>query len=55
MRTRVIGHRLFVDGVERPVYGDQQGKQYVQDKEEGRGYGVFIVPESESDDLPISL
>jgi len=48
-RDPVIGHRWFVDGVERAVYQDAQGQQYVLDNDGSRVDGVWVVPDEEPD------
>ncbi len=50
--SQVIGFRLFVDGVLWPIYEDAQG-QYVVDDDGQRVYGVFLMSEEETCDLPV--
>ncbi len=50
--SQVIGFRLFVDGIFRPIYEDAQG-QYVVDDDGQRVYGVFLISEDEGCDLPV--
>jgi hypothetical protein len=42
MNARTIGHRLFTDGVTRPVYEDEHGQFIEEDGE--RVDGVWLVP-----------
>jgi hypothetical protein len=52
MTDRIIGHRLFADGVTRTVFLDAAGKQYVLD-DGGRVIGVWVhPPEVPSDPAP---
>ena len=51
MSDQVIVHRLFVDGITRPVYVGLRG-QYVLDGGE-QVYGTFIGPGDESPDTPL--
>jgi hypothetical protein len=44
---RVIGRRLFTDGIERDVYEDAQGRQYVLDPDGEKVYGVWLLPADE--------
>jgi hypothetical protein len=44
---RVIGRRLFTDGLERDVYEDAQGRQYVVDGDREQVYGVWLWPVDE--------
>ena len=44
---RVAGRRLFTDGVERPVYEDAEGRQYVLGPEGARMYGQWLPPADE--------
>jgi hypothetical protein len=44
---RVVGRRLFTDGVERDVYEDALGRQYVLDGDGERAYGVWLLPADE--------
>jgi hypothetical protein len=44
---RVIGRRLFTDGLERDVYEDAEGRQYVFDGDGERVYGVWLWPPDE--------
>jgi hypothetical protein len=52
MSDPIIGRRLFVDGIRRPIYEDAGG-QYVLDDDGERVYGVYLIPMEESCDLPI--
>jgi hypothetical protein len=45
---RVIGRRLFTDGIERDVYEDAQGRQYVFGPDGERVYGQWLWPSDES-------
>jgi hypothetical protein len=49
--TRTIGHRLFTDGANRPVYEDARGQFIVEDSE--RIDGVLPVPENDRADMPM--
>jgi hypothetical protein len=40
---RVIGERLFVDGLVRRVYLDRDGRQYVENDEGNKVHGVWIL------------
>jgi hypothetical protein len=51
MTPMVIGHRLFTDGVARPVYEDERG-QFIEENGE-RVDGVWLVPEEDLADTPI--
>jgi hypothetical protein len=42
--SRVVCRRLFVDSVERDVYEDSDGRQWVVGYEGERVYGVRLVP-----------
>jgi hypothetical protein len=42
--ARIIGRRLFTDGLERDVYEDAEGRQYVLDGDGQRVYGVWLCP-----------
>jgi hypothetical protein len=51
-QDRIIDHRLFVDGITRPVYVDEAGQQYVL--EDGQCIdGLFLVPEEDGADVPL--
>jgi hypothetical protein len=39
---RVIGRRLFTDAIERDVYEDPEGRQYVFDGDGVKVYGVWL-------------
>jgi hypothetical protein len=41
---RVIGRRLFTDGIERDVYEDAQGRRYVFDGDGQKVYGQWLLP-----------
>jgi hypothetical protein len=41
---RVIGTRLFTDGVERPDYEDPEGRQYVTGPDGRPVYGQWLPP-----------
>ena len=41
---RVIGRRRFTDGLERDVYEDAEGRQYVLDPNGAKVYGVRLWP-----------
>jgi len=49
---RCLGHRVFVDGVERPVYEDSDRRQHVLDDDGIPVHGVWLIPEDEPD-LPL--
>jgi hypothetical protein len=51
MTARTIGHRLYTDGVNRPVYEDGRGQYIVDDGE--RVDGVWLVPEKGGADTPV--
>jgi hypothetical protein len=53
MTARAIGHRLFTDGVTRPVYQDERGQYVVEDGE--RIDGVRLVPEENQADTPVIM
>ena len=44
---RVIGRRLFTDGLERDVYEDAAGRQYVLDPDGAEVTGVWLWPADE--------
>jgi hypothetical protein len=44
---RVIGRGLFTDGLERDVYEDADGRQYVLDSDGDRVYGQWLWPADE--------
>jgi hypothetical protein len=46
MSNRIIGYRLFVDGLRRPIYEDAQGQCVLNDECE-RVYGLYILQEEE--------
>jgi hypothetical protein len=51
MTPRVIGHRLFTDGLTRPVYEDHRGQFIIEDGD--RIDGVWLVPEDNGADMPL--
>jgi hypothetical protein len=51
MNARTIGHRLFADGVTRPVYEDERGQFILEDGE--RVDGEWLVPEEDQADTPV--
>jgi hypothetical protein len=51
MSDQAIGHRLFVDGADRPVYRDERGQYVLADGE--RVHGIWLLPEDEPCDLPL--
>jgi hypothetical protein len=51
MTPKVIGHRLFMDGVARPVHEDERGQFIEEDGE--RVDGVWLVPEEDGPDTPV--
>jgi hypothetical protein len=52
MPDRVLGHRLFADGVTRAVYLDAAGKQYVVGPDGERVPGVWVLPPEVPADPP---
>jgi len=52
MSERVIGYRLFIDGVMRPVFEDQDGQYVVGDYGE-IVYGVWLLPSEQEADTPV--
>jgi len=44
---RVAGRRLFTDGIERPVYEDAEGRQYVLGPDGERVDGRWLAPADE--------
>ena len=44
---RIISRRLFTDGLERDVYEDAAGPQYVLDPDREKVYGVWLLPADE--------
>src|SRR5262245_11387694 len=44
MNEDVIGHRVFADGLSRPVFLDLAGKQNVLDGEGRRVHGIWVLP-----------
>jgi hypothetical protein len=44
---RVIGRRRFTDGLERDVYEDDDGRQYVLDGDGEKVCGVWLWPADE--------
>jgi hypothetical protein len=51
MTARTIGHRLFTDGVPRPIYEEERGQFIVEDGE--RIDGLWLVPEEDQADPPV--
>jgi hypothetical protein len=49
---RLIGRRLFPDGLERDVYEDAQGRQYVLNPDGEKVYGVWLLPADEPEVVP---
>jgi hypothetical protein len=45
----VVGRRLFTDGIEREVYEDDSGRQYVLGPDGEKVYGQWLPPE----DVPV--
>jgi hypothetical protein len=41
---RIVGRRLFTDGVQRPVYEDANGDRFVSDDDGQRIEGVWLLP-----------
>ena len=52
MSARQIGERLFVDGVTRPVFEDQDGQYVVGDYGEIVN-GIWLVPGEPEADTPL--
>ena len=48
-----IGHRWFTDGVNRPVFADSDGHQFVLDHDGQPLDGVWLVPEENDLTAPI--
>jgi hypothetical protein len=44
---RVVGRRLFTDGIERDVYEDGSGRQYVFRPDGGKVFGQKLLPADE--------
>jgi hypothetical protein len=44
---RVVGHRLFTDGIERTVYEDAEGRQYVLGPDGERVDGQWLASADE--------
>ena len=49
---RIVGRRLFTDGIERDVYEDAEGRQYVLDGDGERVYGEWLLPADEPRIVP---
>jgi hypothetical protein len=51
MSERIIGRRLFTDGITRPIFEDERG-QFI---EEGGEWvdGVWLLPEEDQADTPV--
>jgi hypothetical protein len=47
VRVRVIGRRLFTDGLERAVYEVAEGRQYVLEGDGETVYGQWLWPADE--------
>ena len=43
----------YIDGVWRPVYVDEHGKQFVYDDNGERVYEAWLYPEDDQCDLPV--
>jgi hypothetical protein len=52
MPDPVLGHRLFTDGVSRPVFLDAAGKQHVVGPDGERVPGVWVLPPEVPSDPP---
>jgi hypothetical protein len=48
-----IGERDFTDGATRRVYRDPDGRQFVEDDEGERVYGIWILQAAAEPDEPI--
>ena len=44
---RIIGRCRFTDGIDRDVYEDTEGQQYVVDLDGERAYGEWLSPADE--------
>jgi hypothetical protein len=51
MNAPTIGHRLFTDGVTRPVYEDERGPFIEEDGE--RVDGLWLMLEGDQADTPV--
>ena len=51
---RIIGRRLFTDGVEPVAYEDGDGRQYVVGPDGEGVYGVWLLPVDEPRIVPAS-
>jgi hypothetical protein len=49
----LIGERDFTDGAGRPVFRDPDGRQFVEDDEGERVYGIWILQAEAEPDDPI--
>jgi hypothetical protein len=46
---RIVGRRLFTDGVERDVFEDRDGRQYIVHEDTGEQiYGQWLRPADET-------
>ena len=54
MPDPVLGHRLFADGVTRPVRLDAAGKQYVVGPDGQRVHGLWVLPAEVPADEPVA-
>ena len=52
MESEPIATIKFADGIERPVYDDGEGSQYILDGNGKPVYGVWFIPRDEPD-VPI--
>jgi hypothetical protein len=44
---RIIGRAPFTDGIDRDVYEDAEGQQYVQDDDGSKVFGPWLPPTDE--------
>jgi hypothetical protein len=44
-----MGGCSFTDSIDRDVYEDAEGRQYVQDDNDGKAYGTWLSPADEPD------
>jgi len=52
-----IGYRRFTDGITRPVFFDQDGREFVIDEDGKRVHGVWLDPRrtKPQDDDPVPI
>ena len=44
---RIVGRRLFTGGIEREVYEDASGREYVFGPDGGKVFGQWLLPADE--------